>query len=300
MVVLRAARPLLRAPRSRHLATAITRNLGIIAHIDAGKTTTTERMLLLAGVTRAAGEVDAGDTVTDYLEQEVERGITIQAAATSLSWRDAHISLIDTPGHVDFTVEVERAVRVLDGAALVVDTRSPARRRRPRRCGGRRSSTACPPSRLSTRWTARARASPPRSRRSRSASAAAAAAAAAAAPPRRRRLRRRRRPRRHGGDALGRRRRRRARRPRRPPRVRAPRAGRRRRRRRRRRRARGGGGGAGGRRRRGGGDAGRARAPRARRWSRLCRSSSPTAPSPTRTLAATRLAPTRSARRCAG
>ena len=104
-----AARPLLRAPRSRrlataprsrHLATAITRNLGIIAHIDAGKTTTTERMLLLAGVTRAAGEVDAGDTVTDYLEQEVERGITIQAAATSLSWRDAHISLIDTPGHV--------------------------------------------------------------------------------------------------------------------------------------------------------------------------------------------------------
>ena len=122
-LALRAARPLflLRAPRSRRLTTAATRNLGIIAHIDAGKTTTTERMLLLAGVTRAAGEVDAGDTVTDYLEQEVERGITIQAAATSLSWRDAHISLIDTPGHVDFTVEVERAVRVLDGAALVVD-----------------------------------------------------------------------------------------------------------------------------------------------------------------------------------
>ena len=100
---------------------ARTRNVGIIAHIDSGKTTTTERMLLLAGVTRAAGSVDDGDTVTDHLEQERERGITIQAAAVSFGWRNHGINLIDTPGHVDFTIEVERSARVLDGAALLVD-----------------------------------------------------------------------------------------------------------------------------------------------------------------------------------
>ena len=97
------------------------RNVGIIAHIDAGKTTTTERMLLLAGVTRAAGSVDDGDTIMDHLEQERERGITIQAAATAFQWRGHPINLIDTPGHVDFTIEVERSTRVLDGAALIVD-----------------------------------------------------------------------------------------------------------------------------------------------------------------------------------
>ncbi|KAI9593801.1 P-loop containing nucleoside triphosphate hydrolase protein [Syncephalis fuscata] len=97
------------------------RNIGIIAHIDAGKTTTTERMLYYAGLTRRIGEVDSGDTVTDYLTQERERGITIQAAAVTLGWRDAKINLIDTPGHVDFTVEVERSIRVLDGAVAVLD-----------------------------------------------------------------------------------------------------------------------------------------------------------------------------------
>ncbi len=113
--------PAARAAGRRALCTATARNVGIIAHIDAGKTTTTERMLLLAGVSRAAGQVDAGDTVMDFMEQERTRGITIQAAATTFGWAGHEISLIDTPGHVDFMVEVERTVRVLDGAALVVD-----------------------------------------------------------------------------------------------------------------------------------------------------------------------------------
>ena len=86
---------------------SVVRNCGIIAHIDAGKTTTTERMLLLSGATRFAGSVDTGDTVMDYLQQERERGITIQSAATRFHWRDHELNLIDTPGHVDFTIEVE-------------------------------------------------------------------------------------------------------------------------------------------------------------------------------------------------
>lgn len=97
------------------------RNVGIIAHIDAGKTTTTERILFLAGETGHVGDVDTGDTVMDFLPQERERGITIQSAAISLDWHDIRINLIDTPGHVDFTMEVERAVRVLDGAVVVLD-----------------------------------------------------------------------------------------------------------------------------------------------------------------------------------
>jgi len=98
-----------------------TRNIGIIAHIDAGKTTTTERILYFTGRTHKLGEVHEGTAVMDWMEQERERGITITAAATTAEWRDYRINIIDTPGHVDFTVEVERSLRVLDGGIVVLD-----------------------------------------------------------------------------------------------------------------------------------------------------------------------------------
>jgi elongation factor G len=97
------------------------RNIGIIAHIDAGKTTTTERILFYTGRTHRMGSVDDGTTVTDWMEQERERGITITAAAVTCFWRDCQINIVDTPGHIDFTAEVQRSLRVLDGGVVVFD-----------------------------------------------------------------------------------------------------------------------------------------------------------------------------------
>src|SRR3990170_4451462 len=97
------------------------RNIGIIAHIDAGKTTTTERILFYTGKTHRLGSVDEGNTVTDWMEQERERGITIVSAAVTAEWKDYLINIIDTPGHIDFTAEVQRSLRVLDGGIVVFD-----------------------------------------------------------------------------------------------------------------------------------------------------------------------------------
>ena len=98
------------------------RNIGIMAHIDAGKTTTTERVLYYTGRSYKLGEVHDGTATMDWMEQEQERGITITSAATTCEWNDHRINIIDTPGHVDFTIEVERSLRVLDGAVAVFDS----------------------------------------------------------------------------------------------------------------------------------------------------------------------------------
>ncbi len=107
---------------ARQTPLAKTRNIGIMAHIDAGKTTTTERILFYTGITYKIGEVHEGTAVMDWMEQEQERGITITSAATTCFWRDHRVNIIDTPGHVDFTAEVERSLRVLDGAVAVFDS----------------------------------------------------------------------------------------------------------------------------------------------------------------------------------
>jgi elongation factor G len=98
------------------------RNFGIMAHIDAGKTTTTERILYYTGKSHKIGEVHDGAATMDFMEQEQERGITITSAATTAFWKNKRLNIIDTPGHVDFTIEVERSLRVLDGAVCVLDS----------------------------------------------------------------------------------------------------------------------------------------------------------------------------------
>src|SRR5689334_9166666 len=105
----------------RPVAIDKVRNIGIMAHIDAGKTTTTERILFYAGKIHRMGEVHEGAATMDWMDQERERGITITAAATTCFWADHRINILDTPGHVDFTVEVERSLRVLDGGVVVLD-----------------------------------------------------------------------------------------------------------------------------------------------------------------------------------
>ncbi|MGA8426363.1 MAG: GTP-binding protein, partial [Candidatus Dormiibacterota bacterium] len=109
------------ATKGRRVPLSRVRNIGIMAHIDAGKTTTTERVLFYTGRIHKMGEVHDGAATMDWMVQEQERGITITSAATAAEWQGHQINIIDTPGHVDFTVEVERSLRVLDGAIAVFD-----------------------------------------------------------------------------------------------------------------------------------------------------------------------------------
>ena len=135
------------------------RNIGIAAHIDAGKTTTTERILYYTGKSHKIGEVHDGAATMDFMEQEQERGITITSAATTAFWNGKRLNIIDTPGHVDFTIEVERSMRVLDGAVCVFDSDARASSPSPKPSGARPTSTRFRASASSTRWTAPARTS---------------------------------------------------------------------------------------------------------------------------------------------
>jgi len=109
---------------AREFSLEKTRNIGIMAHVDAGKTTTTERILYYTGKIHKIGETHEGASQMDWMEQEQERGITITSAATTAQWKDYRVNIIDTPGHVDFTIEVQRSLRVLDGAVTVLDSQS--------------------------------------------------------------------------------------------------------------------------------------------------------------------------------
>jgi len=129
------------------------RNIGIIAHIDAGKTTTTERILYYSGRTYRIGSVDEGTTVTDWMEQERERGITIVSAAVTAEWKGYQINVIDTPGHIDFTAEVQRSLRVLDGGVVVL-MQFRVLSRKVKQSGDRRTGITYREFVLSTKWIA--------------------------------------------------------------------------------------------------------------------------------------------------
>ena len=129
------------------------RNIGIMAHIDAGKTTTTERILFYAGKSHKIGEVHDGGATTDWMVQEQERGITITSACVTVEWKGHQINIIDTPGHVDFTVEVERSLKVLDGAVAVFCARR-AFSHNLKKFGRKPTNTKFREWRTSTRWTA--------------------------------------------------------------------------------------------------------------------------------------------------
>ena len=137
---------------ARDVTLEMTRNIGIMAHIDAGKTTTTERILYYTGINHKIGETHDGSATMDWMEQEQERGITITSAATTAYWKKHRINIIDTPGHVDFTVEVERSLRVLDGSVTVYVLRavlSPSQKL----YGVRQTSIMFREWHTSTRWT---------------------------------------------------------------------------------------------------------------------------------------------------
>lgn len=148
---------------SRKYALDKVRNIGIMAHIDAGKTTTTERILYYTGVNRKLGETHDGSATMDYMEQERERGITITSAATTAVWKGHQINIIDTPGHVDFTVEVERSLRVLDGAVAVFCAKGGVEPQS-ETCGVKPTPTKSRESHSSTRWTSTAQISSTQSR----------------------------------------------------------------------------------------------------------------------------------------
>jgi elongation factor G len=130
------------------------RNIGIIAHIDAGKTTVTERMLFYSGAKHRVGMVDMGTTETDCDPEEQERGITIYSACVTFDWKNVHVNLLDTPGHVDFTAEVERCLRVLDGAVVVFSAREGVEAQS-ETVWRQADKYGCRASRSSTRWTAK-------------------------------------------------------------------------------------------------------------------------------------------------
>ena len=135
------------------------RNFGIMAHIDAGKTTTTERILYYTGKSHKIGEVHEGAATMDWMEQEQERGITITSAATTAFWNGKRLNIIDTPGHVDFTIEVERSACACSTARYACSIPTRASSRRPRRSGARATSTTSRASSSATRWTRSARTS---------------------------------------------------------------------------------------------------------------------------------------------